>query len=241
MRIDNRANDELRPIVFIPHYTIMAKGSVLAEFGDTKVLCTASLQDDTPRWLKGTGKGWITAEYSLLPGSSFERVSREAAKGRQSGRTQEIQRLIGRALRAVCDLTELGERQIILDCDVLQADGGTRTAAICGAYLALEIAVRRLLASKELVKNPIKEAVGAVSVGIVDGSVFLDLNYNEDSRAETDMNVVMTASSKFVEIQGTAEKDAFSKEQLDTMLEFAAKGIKDINLIQEEVLKTLNV
>jgi len=216
----------------------MAAGSVLVSTGQTRVLCTASVDEDVPRWMRGTNKGWVTAEYSLLPGSSPERVDREAAKGKQSGRTQEIQRLIGRSLRAVTDMTALGEIQIVLDCDVLQADGGTRTASICGAYVALHDAVTRLQLQGKLKTNPITEGCAAVSVGVVDGACLLDLDYSEDSKAETDMNVVMTSSGRFVEVQGTAEGAPFSRAELDELLGLAEKGIAQILDAQAALLAT---
>ena len=209
-RASGRTPADLRPILFTRDYTEMANGSVLVDFGRTRVLCTASVEERIPPWLKGTGKGWVTAEYSMLPGSSPERVDREAAKGKQSGRTQEIQRLIGRSLRAVTDLKKMPDTQITVDCDVLQADGGTRTASICGGWIALHDACTRLVQAGELTTHPILEACAAISVGIIDGVPMLDLEYSEDVRAETDMNVVMTASNRFVEVQGTAEGLAFS-------------------------------
>jgi ribonuclease PH len=201
-------------------FTEFAAGSVLVSMGRTRVLCTASVAEDVPRWMRNTGKGWVTAEYSMLPGSTPDRVDREAARGKQSGRTQEIQRLIGRALRAVMDMRALGEVQIVLDCDVLQADGGTRTASICGAWLALHDALTRIGKAHAL-----KEGCAAVSVGVIDGVPLLDLDYSEDSRAETDMNVVMTSSGRFVEVQGTAEGEPFSKAELDELLSLAEHGI----------------
>src|SRR5271169_6023174 len=227
-RVDGRNLDQTRPVELIRDYTEFAAGSVLVTMGKTKVLCTASVDEDVPRWMRGTGRGWVTAEYSLLPGSSPERVDREAAKGRQSGRTQEIQRLIGRSLRAVTDLKALGEVQITLDCDVLQADGGTRTASICGAYIALHDACSRLQAQGKLKIHPLVEACAAVSVGVVDGTCLLDLDYREDSGAQTDMNVVMTASGRFVEVQGTAEREPFSRAELDELLSLAEHGIAQI-------------
>jgi ribonuclease PH len=237
-RRDGRALDELRPLGFVRDYTEFAAGSVLVSMGRTKVLCTASVDEDVPRWMRGTGRGWVTAEYSLLPGSSPERVAREAARGRQSGRTHEIQRLIGRALRAVCDLEALGERQIVLDCDVLQADGGTRTAAISGAYVALHDACERLVQAGSIGRNPLKDACAAVSVGVVDAGCLLDLDYSEDSRAEVDMNVVMTGAGRFVEVQGTAEGLPFSRGELDQLLELAAHGIEEILAAQRALLET---
>ncbi|MGH9172542.1 MAG: ribonuclease PH [Acidimicrobiales bacterium] len=235
-RRDGRAAGELRPVELVRDYTEFAAGSVLAVMGKTRVLCTASIDEDVPRWMRGTGKGWVTAEYSMLPGSSRERVGREAAKGKQSGRTQEIQRLIGRSLRAVTDMIALGERQIVLDCDVLQADGGTRTTAISGAYVALHDACSRLVAGRKLAKHPLTEHLAAVSVGIVDAMELLDLDYSEDSRAETDMNVVMTAGGRYVEVQGTAEGLPFSRSELGSLLDLAAEGISRLHAAQAGVL-----
>lgn len=237
-RPDGRAPDELRPISFQRDFTAMAPGSVLVSFGETRVLCTASVSDDVPRWMKGTGKGWVTAEYSMLPGSTPERVAREAARGRQSGRTQEIQRLIGRSLRAVCDMKTLGERQILLDCDALQADGGTRTASICGAYVALHDALSRLVLAGDLGTNPLTEACAAISVGVVGGTACLDLPYVEDANAEVDMNVVMTESGEIIELQGTAEGRTFDRAHLDELLDLAEKGISEIIAEQQRVLAT---
>jgi ribonuclease PH len=236
MRRDGRQPGDLRPLAFLRDFTEFAEGSVLVSMGRTRVLCTASVASDVPRWMRGTGRGWVTAEYSMLPGSSPDRIDREAARGRQSGRTQEIQRLIGRALRAVTDLAAMGETQITLDCDVLQADGGTRTASICGAYVALHDACTRLLDQKLLTTHPLREACGAISVGVVDGGPLLDLDYSEDSRAEVDMNVVMTSSGRFVEVQGTAEGMAFSRQELDDLLVLAEGGITAIVAVQAEVL-----
>jgi ribonuclease PH len=235
-RTDGRTDDQLRPITFERDFTEFAAGSVLVSFGRTKVLCTASVDEDVPRWMRGTGRGWVTGEYSLLPGSTGERVDREAAKGKQSGRTQEIQRLIGRALRAVTDLTAMPEVQIVVDCDVLQADGGTRTAAICGGYVALHDALTRLIMSGKLRAHPLTEACAAISVGIVDAVPMLDLAYVEDSKAEVDMNVVMTSSGKFVEVQGTAEGAAFSRSELDSLLQLASDGITEILAMQAAVV-----
>jgi ribonuclease PH len=235
-RKDGRALDELRPVSFQRDFTVMAPGSVLVTFGETKVLCTASLEDKVPNWMRGTGKGWVTAEYSMLPGSTPERASREAAKGKQSGRTQEIQRLIARSLRAVCDLVTLGEAQVTVDCDVLQADGGTRTASICGAYVALHDAFSRMMQSGQLSRQPLTDSVAAVSVGIIDGVPMLDLPYVEDSRAEVDMNVVMTGAGRFVEVQGTAEGMAFSRGELDELLGLAETGIKELSGLQVAAL-----
>ena len=235
-RRDGRQLDELRPIEIVRDYTEFAAGSVLVSMGRTRVLCTASVEDDVPRFLRGTGRGWVTAEYSLLPGSSGERVAREAVRGKQSGRTQEIQRLIGRSLRAVCDLGRLGERQIVVDCDVLQADGGTRTAAITGSYVALHDALQRLVGRGALGSQPLRDACAAVSVGVVDAVCMLDLDYSEDSRAEVDMNVVMTGAGRFVEVQGTAEQLAFSRSELDELLALAESGIAQLVAAQTAVL-----
>ena len=235
-RGDGRGTDELRPASFERDFTVFAPGSVLVSMGRTRVLCTASIEERVPPWMRGSGKGWVTAEYSLLPGSTGERVTREAAKGKQSGRTQEIQRLIGRSLRSVCDMVALGEMQITVDCDVLQADGGTRTASICGAYVALHDALTRLVQKGTLRANPLTEAVAAVSVGVVDGVCMLDLPYEEDSRAEVDMNVVMTSSGRFIEVQGTAEGMPFTKGELDEMLSLAEHGIAQLLDLQTETL-----
>ncbi|MDA8309827.1 MAG: ribonuclease PH [Actinomycetota bacterium] len=235
-RADGRALDELRPVTFQRDFTVFAPGSFLVSMGHTKVLCTASVEDRVPPWMRGSGRGWVTAEYSMLPGSTAERATREAAKGRQSGRTQEIQRLIGRSLRAVCDLVAIGELQVTVDCDVLQADGGTRTASICGAYLALHDAFTRLIAAGRLSTHPLTEAVAAVSVGIVEGVPMLDLPYAEDSNAEVDMNVVMTGSGRFVEVQGTAEGLPFTRTELDELLVLAQAGIGRLLAMQDAVL-----
>ncbi|HZU79366.1 MAG TPA: ribonuclease PH [Acidimicrobiales bacterium] len=236
LRRDGRTVDQLRPVTFERDFTEFANGSVLVSMGRTKVLCTASVEDRVPPWMRGGGKGWVTAEYSLLPGSSPERVSREAAKGKQSGRTHEIQRLIGRSLRAVTDLVAVGELQITVDCDVLQADGGTRTASICGAYVALHDCFTRLLHAGQLRAHPLTDACAAVSVGLVDAVGLLDLDYSEDSRAEVDMNVVMTGSGRFVEVQGTAEGMTFARDELDEMLGLAQKGIAELLAAQQAVL-----
>jgi ribonuclease PH len=236
VRPDGRQPDELRPITFERDFTDAAAGSVLVSFGDTKVLCTASVDDDVPRWMRGSGKGWVTAEYSMLPGSSPERIRREVDKGRPSGRTQEIQRLIGRSLRAVCDMVALGERQVVVDCDVLQADGGTRTASICGGYLALHDALTRVVTAGDLRAHPLTEPVGAISVGIVGGTPLLDLPYVEDSTAEVDMHVVMTGEGRFVEVQGTAEGMAFTRDELDQLLALAEGGIREIFALQAQLL-----
>ena len=235
-RPDGRAADELRPITFERDFTSMAAGSCLVSFGSTRVLCTASVDDDVPRWMRGKGKGWVTAEYSMLPGASPERIRREVKDGKPSGRTQEIQRLIGRALRSVCDMRALGERQVIVDCDVLQADGGTRTASICGGYIALHDALQRLVIAGELKSNPLTALCAAISVGVVGGTPVLDLPYVEDSTADTDMNVVMTSLGGFVEVQGTAEGAPFSRAELETLLGLAEAGIHQIFALQREML-----
>ncbi|HUC32069.1 MAG TPA: ribonuclease PH [Ilumatobacteraceae bacterium] len=239
-RPDGRADDELRPITFERDYTEMAAGSVLVTFGKTRVLCTASVDEDVPRWMKNSGKGWVTAEYSMLPGASPERIDREAAKGKQSGRTVEIQRLIGRSLRAACDMRVLGERQVIVDCDVLQADGGTRTASICGGYLALHDALTRLVQNKSIAAHPLHSYCAAISVGIVGGVPVLDLPYSEDSTAEVDMNVVVLGQPgedpRFVEVQGTAEGQAFSRSELDSLLGLATAGLAEIIELQAEMV-----
>ena len=221
----------------------MADGSCLVSFGRTRVLCTASIDENVPRWMKGKGKGWVTAEYSMLPGSSPERVDREAAKGKQSGRTVEIQRLIGRSLRAACDMTMLGERQVIVDCDVLQADGGTRTASICGGFIALHDALTRVIQRGGLTAHPLTSFVAAISVGVVNGIPVLDLPYVEDSKAEVDMNVVMLApveggEARFVEVQGTAEGMAFTRGELDSLLGLAELGLAEIVELQREMVAT---
>ena len=240
-RPDGRADDELRPISFERDYTEMADGSCLVTFGRTRVLCTASIDDDVPRWMRGTGKGWVTAEYSMLPGASPERVPREAAKGKQSGRTVEIQRLIGRSLRAACDMRMLGERQVVVDCDVLQADGGTRTASICGGYLALHDALTRAVGRGAIAAHPLASFCAAISVGIVGGVAVLDLPYVEDSTAEVDMNVVTLrpvggGDLTFVEVQGTAEGKAFTRSELDTLLGLAESGLREIIDLQVEMV-----
>jgi ribonuclease PH len=234
-RTDGRDAAELRPITFERDFTELAAGSVLVSFGRTRVLCTASIDEDVPRWMRGSGKGWVTAEYSMLPGASAERIRREVKDGKPSGRTQEIQRLIGRSLRAVCDMVVLGERQVIVDCDVLQADGGTRTASICGGYIALHDALSRLVMSGQLRAHPLTEACAAISVGIVGGVPMLDLAYSEDAGAEVDMNVVMTSGGRFVEVQGTAEGLAFTRSELDELLALAEAGIKEIVSLQDEM------
>ena len=237
MRKDGRKNNELREIDFTINYTKHAEGSVLAIFGDTKVLCTASIESRVPRWIKGQGSGWITAEYGMLPRATHTRSNREATRGKQSGRTQEIQRLIGRAMRGAIDLNALGEKTITLDCDVIQADGGTRTAAISGAYLALNIAVNNLLKKDLIDVDPLTNYLGAISVGIYQNEPILDLNYIEDSSAETDMNIVMNDLGEFIEIQGTAEGRAFKKEELGAMLSLAEAGIQDIIAKQRKIIE----
>lgn len=232
----NRTSEQLRPLKITRNYTCHAEGSVLVEFGNTKVLCTASVEESVPPFMRGKGTGWVTAEYGMLPRSTHTRSAREAAKGKQSGRTQEIQRLIGRSLRAVVDLAALGERQITLDCDVLQADGGTRCASITGASVALHDALNTLVASGKLTANPLRELVAAVSVGIVNGEPRLDLDYPEDSACDTDMNVVMTASGGLIEVQGTAEGAPFSRAELDILLSLATQGIHDIIRAQSAAL-----
>lgn len=235
-RHDQRAADEKRQVRFTRHFTKHAEGSVLVEFGDTRVLCTASVDETVPPFLRGKGSGWVTAEYGMLPRATHTRSAREAARGKQSGRTQEISRLIGRSLRAAIDLEALGERSITLDCDVLQADGGTRTAAITGSYVALTDAIQTLLDKQLIKKSPLFGHVASISVGIVDGRPVLDLDYVEDSAAETDMNVVMNELGGFIEIQGTAEGNAFHADELQTMLDLAKKGIRELIAAQIEVL-----
>ena len=236
MRKDGRRPDQLRPTTFTADYLVTAEGSVLVQAGNTRVLCAASVEDTVPGFLRGTGKGWITAEYAMLPRSTVTRTPREIVKGRPSGRTHEIQRLIGRSLRAVTNLTALGERSIIVDCDVLQADGGTRTAAISGAYVALAIALGMLVKFKVLAKSPLTDSVSATSVGIVAGIPMLDLAYEEDARADVDMNVVLTGSGKFVEVQATAEHTPFEDTELDQLIGLARTGIARIQALQEEIL-----
>lgn len=236
MRPSGRAADQMRDLRFTPDFTRHAEGSVLAEFGDTRVLCTASVEGRVPPWLRGKGGGWVTAEYGMLPRSTGSRMGREAARGKQSGRTQEIQRLIGRSLRAVVDLAKLGERTITLDCDVIQADGGTRTASITGAYVALHDAVSSLMQQGLVKENPLKDSVAAISVGIYQGTPVLDLDYPEDSDCDTDMNVVMLGSGHFVEVQGTAEGHPFSREEMDTLLELAKHGIEQLGKMQRTAL-----
>ena len=236
IRPSGRAPDALRPVRITRGFTRHAEGSVLVEFGDTRVLCTASVEDKVPPFLRGAGRGWLTAEYGMLPRATHTRSDREAARGKQSGRTQEIQRLIGRSLRAVFDLERLGERTITLDCDVLQADGGTRTAAITGAFVAAHDAVARLLAAGALEHTPVRDFVAAVSVGLYEGNAVLDLDYAEDSACDTDMNVVMTGAGGFVEVQGTAEGEPFTREQMDRLVDLAAAGIRRLVEAQKAAL-----
>lgn len=238
MRPSGRANDEMRPVSFITHFTKHAEGSVLVSFGDTRVLCTATVEERTPRWMDKDQGGWVTAEYGMLPRSTNSRMGREAARGKQGGRTMEIQRLIGRSLRAAMDLKKLGEHTITLDCDVIQADGGTRTASISGGFVALALAVDGLLKKGRLTENPIIHRVASVSTGIYAGKPVLDLDYAEDSNAETDMNVVMNESGGFIEVQGTAEGAVFSSEEMRQMLDLAAKGIREIIAEQQKALET---
>ena len=236
MRPSDRRPDELRPVRITRQFTCHAEGSVLIEFGNTKVICTATVEESVPPFLRGKGQGWVTAEYGMLPRSTNSRMRREAAAGKQGGRTLEIQRLIGRSLRAVVDMQKLGERQIVIDCDVIQADGGTRTASITGAYVALVDAINGLIASGKLVESPIREAVAAISVGVFEGKPVLDLDYPEDSACETDMNVVMAASGKFIEIQGTAEGEAFSRDEMNALLDLADAGIRELFALQQQAL-----
>src|ERR671914_681430 len=239
MRTDGRKPTQLRPLTIRPRYLKTADGSVLIEMGDTKVICTAKLEERAPQFLRNSGKGWITAEYGMLPASSQTRIGRESARGRVGGRTHEIQRLIGRSLRAIADLKSLGEKTIWIDCDVIQADGGTRTAAITGGYVALVEAVRRWLDRGIITKDPIQDSVAAISIGVIEGRIFLDLSYEEDSRANVDMNFVMTGSGKFVEVQGTAESAPFTKKQMERMAEIAESGIRELLRAQKEVLASI--
>ncbi|MBV9303671.1 MAG: ribonuclease PH [Acidobacteriaceae bacterium] len=236
MRTDGRLADQLRAVRITPDYLMTAEGSALIELGNTRVLCTATVEDTVPAFIRGTGKGWVTAEYSMLPRSTVTRTPREVSKGKPSGRTHEIQRLIGRSLRAIVELTALGERSVIVDCDVLQADGGTRTAAITGAYVALAIALGTLVRFKVVSRNPLIDSIAATSAGVVGGISMLDLSYEEDSRADVDMNVVMTGSNRFVEIQATAERTPFHDSQMSDLLELARKGIRDLLSLQQQIL-----
>ena len=238
-RIDGRKQNQLRTLRITPSYLKTADGSVLIEMGDTKVICTAKLEERVPPFLRNSGKGWITAEYGMLPGSSQQRIGRESSRGKVGGRTHEIQRLIGRSLRAVADLKILGERTIWIDCDVIQADGGTRTASITGAYVAVAEAVKNWLDKGKLLQTPIKDAVAAVSIGIVEGRILLDLCYLEDSVADVDMNFVMTGSGKFIEVQGTAESAPFTRKQMERMAEIAQDGIKELLKGQKQAISGL--
>jgi len=240
-RSDNRTPDQLRPVLITPDFIKTAEGSALIEIGNTRVICTASIEDTVPAFLRNSGKGWISSEYSMLPRSTLTRTPREVSKGRASGRTHEIQRLIGRSLRAVADLQQLGERTIWIDCDVIQADGGTRTASITGAFVALGLALQKLVDAGTLSAVPLRDFIAAISVGIVDGEVLLDLAYEEDSRADVDMNFVMTAGHKMVEVQATAEHHAFDDQQLQSMLAYARKGVDALIAKQQGILSTLTL
>jgi len=240
-RSDNRAADQVRPVNIIPEFIHTAEGSALIEIGNTRVICTASIEDSVPQFMRNTGKGWITAEYSMLPRATLTRTPREVSKGRASGRTHEIQRLLGRSLRAVTDLQRLGERTIWIDCDVIQADGGTRTASITGAFVALGLALEKLVQAGTLTSVPLRDYVGAISVGIVDSEILLDLCYEEDSRADVDMNFVMTAGRKLVEVQATAEHQVFDEGQLDKMLALASQGVQALIAKQQAILGTLSL
>jgi ribonuclease PH len=238
-RSDNRTLEQMRPVNIVPDFISTAEGSALIELGNTRVICTASVEESVPSWMRNSGKGWITSEYGMLPRSTLTRSAREASRGRVGGRTHEIQRLIGRSLRAVVDLTRLGERTIWIDCDVIQADGGTRTASVTGAFVALGLALGKLVEAGTLTSAPIRDFVAATSVGIVDGEIMLDLSYEEDSRAEVDMNFVMTGAKKMVEVQATAEQRAFDDTQLKRMIEMARKGVESLIAKQQAVLSNL--
>jgi ribonuclease PH len=240
-RSDNRAPDQMRPVNIVPNYISTAEGSCLIELGNTRVVCTASIEDTVPQFLRNSGKGWVTAEYGMLPRATLTRTPREVTKGRPSGRTHEIQRLIGRSLRAVTDMNKLGERSILIDCDVIQADGGTRTASITGAFIAMGLAITAMVENGALAVAPIRDYVAATSVGIVDGTVMLDLCYEEDSRADVDMNMVITGSGKIVEVQATAEHDPFDDAQLEQMMTLARNGIESLVGRQRDVLKNLSL
>jgi ribonuclease PH len=240
-RSDNRASDQMRPVNIVPGYITMAEGSVLIEVGNTRVICTASVEETVPQFMRNSGRGWISSEYAMLPRSTLTRTPREVSKGRPSGRTHEIQRLIGRSLRAVTDLERLGERTIWIDCDVIQADGGTRTAAITGAFVALGLALEKLVEAGTLTSAPLRDFVAAVSVGMVDGEIVLDLSYEEDSRADVDMNFVMTAGHKFVEVQATAERQVFDEQQLGKMIALARQGVQALIAKQQAILGTLTL
>lgn len=238
-RSDNRSAEQMRPVRLLPDFIATAEGSALIEVGNTRVICTASVEESVPQFLRNSGRGWVTGEYSMIPRATLTRTPRESTRGRPSGRSQEIQRLIGRSLRSVVDLARLGERTIFLDCDVIQADGGTRTAAITGAFVALGLAMEKLVEAGTLTSAPVRDFVAATSVGVVDGEVMLDLTYEEDSRAEVDLNFVMTGSKKIVEVQATAEQKPFDENQLHRMLEVARKGIESLIAKQQAVLGTL--
>src|ERR1700751_3123776 len=240
-RSDNRTPEQLRPVSILPDFIHTAEGSALIEVGNTRVICTASVEESVPAFLRNSGKGWVSSEYGMLPRATLTRMQREVSKGRASGRTHEIQRLIGRSLRAVTDLGKLGERTIWIDCDVIQADGGTRTASITGAFVALGLALEKLVEAGTLVSVPLRDFVAAVSVGIVDGEIMLDLNYEEDSRAEVDMNFVMTAGHKLVEVQATAEHQVFDEAQLAKMIAYARQGVQSLIAKQQAVLSTLTL
>src|SRR3954469_9270477 len=238
-RSDNRSPDQLRPVTIIPDFISTAEGSALIEIGNTRVICTASVEESVPAWMRNTGKGWVTSEYGMIPRATLHRTGREAAKGKQSGRTQEIQRLIGRALRAVVDMKQLGERTVWIDCDVIQADGGTRTASITGAFVALGLALQKLVEAGTLTSAPLRDFVAATSIGIVDGEIMLDLTYEEDSRAQVDMNLVLTGAKKIVEIQATAEQHPFDDAQLKKMMDYARAGIESLVTKQQAALSGL--
>jgi len=238
-RSDNRAPDQMRPVNIVPDFISTAEGSVLIEIGNTRVICTASVEETVPQFLRNSGKGWITSEYAMIPRATLTRTPRESARGRVGGRTHEIQRLIGRSLRAVADLTRLGERTIFIDCDVIQADGGTRTASITSAFVALGLALERLVEAGTLTSAPLRDFVAATSIGVVDGEILLDLNYEEDSRAEVDMNLVMTGGKKIVEVQGTAEQHPFDDTQLRKMMELARRGIESLIAKQQAMLSKM--
>lgn len=240
-RSDNRAPDQMRPVRIVPDFISTAEGSALIEVGNTRVICTASVEESVPVFLRNSGRGWVTAEYGMLPRSTLTRSPREAARGRVGGRTHEIQRLIGRSLRAVMDLNKLGERSVLIDCDVIQADGGTRTASITGAFLALGLALQKLVEAGTIESVPVKDFVAAVSVGIVDGTALLDLAYEEDSRADVDMNLVMTGGNKFVEVQATSEHHVFDGNQLQTLIGLARKGMTELLAKQQSLLGRLNL
>jgi ribonuclease PH len=240
-RSDNRAPEQMRPVNIVPDYISTAEGSALIEIGNTRVICTASVDENVPAWMRNGGKGWITSEYGMLPRSTLTRTAREAARGKQSGRSQEIQRMIGRSLRAVTDLRQLGERTIWIDCDVIQADGGTRTASITGAFVALGLALQKLVEAGTLTAAPLRDYLAAISVGIVDGEVLLDLSYEEDSRAEVDMNFVMTGARKIVELQATAEQRPFDDAQLKQLMAFARKGVETLIAKQQAVLSQMTL